>query len=477
MSVKAVVVGSGLGGLECASLLAREGVEVTVLEQQHAIGGCLQRFERHGSSFDTGMHYVGGLDEGEHLWRAFDRLGLLDLPWKTMDRDGFERIVTPDGEYLLPMGHQPFARRLKEYFPQRASQIETYVTMLKEAGDTIGDSAGPRDKWLCLPAYDTLRDMFRHQQLLQVVSATAAKMDLDAARMPLYTFLQINDSYLRGAYRLDGGGDSITRRLKADIENAGGIIQTGTRVCRLMTEGDRVTKIIATRHDNSELQIEKTDWVIADIDPAQIMDMVKGAKLRQIYQRRLQQLPATCGMFTANLKVREDKIPYRNHNIHIINSPDVWHCHNTRLENVMVHFGNGGHIDLLSPMDWNVVELWAKDHNAAAYRQMKQRWLDDAISVAEKAIPSLRGNILESYTSTPLTYYRYNATPYGAAFGRGRDWRRGINSVVSTRTPVSNLLLTGQNLMLHGVLGVTMTAFDTINHILGANAINLKPQR
>ena len=59
-----IIVGSGLGGLLCAGILARAGLNVLVLEQGTQPGGCLQTYRRHGLDFDTGFHYVGGLDEG-----------------------------------------------------------------------------------------------------------------------------------------------------------------------------------------------------------------------------------------------------------------------------------------------------------------------------------------------------------------------------------------------------------------------------
>ena len=51
------VIGAGLGGLECAYLLAKKGMKVIVLEQNPVIGGCLQTFKRSGVTFDTGFHY------------------------------------------------------------------------------------------------------------------------------------------------------------------------------------------------------------------------------------------------------------------------------------------------------------------------------------------------------------------------------------------------------------------------------------
>jgi phytoene dehydrogenase-like protein len=66
----AIVIGSGLGGLEVALILLRHGYEVTVLEKGRQAGGCLQSFVRDGRRFDTGFHYVGGLGEGEPLGRC-----------------------------------------------------------------------------------------------------------------------------------------------------------------------------------------------------------------------------------------------------------------------------------------------------------------------------------------------------------------------------------------------------------------------
>ena len=43
---KVVIIGSGLGGLSCGVVLAKNGYDITVLEQGDQIGGCLQCFTR-----------------------------------------------------------------------------------------------------------------------------------------------------------------------------------------------------------------------------------------------------------------------------------------------------------------------------------------------------------------------------------------------------------------------------------------------
>ena len=54
---KVLIIGGGLGGLFCGAILAKEGLKVTVLEKNTAIGGGLQSFTRFGEVFDTGISW------------------------------------------------------------------------------------------------------------------------------------------------------------------------------------------------------------------------------------------------------------------------------------------------------------------------------------------------------------------------------------------------------------------------------------
>ena len=82
MRYDVVIIGSGFGGLVCAHLLAKAGKRVLVLERQQQAGGCIQSYPRKGLALDTGLHYVGGLGEGQNLHKIFTHLGLMKLPWQ-----------------------------------------------------------------------------------------------------------------------------------------------------------------------------------------------------------------------------------------------------------------------------------------------------------------------------------------------------------------------------------------------------------
>ncbi len=120
-----VIIGSGLGGLECAYILAKEGYKVCVLEKNRQFGGNLQIFVRDRAIFDTGIHYIGGLAEGQNLNRYFKYFGLMDrLKLKRMDMDGFDVIS--------------FAGHNKEY--RHAQGYENFIEVLSK---TIASSRKP----------------------------------------------------------------------------------------------------------------------------------------------------------------------------------------------------------------------------------------------------------------------------------------------------------------------------------------------
>lgn len=62
----AIVIGSGMGGLTVASLLAQmRRWRVLVLEQHFKLGGFTHTFQRPGGyRWDVGLHYVGEMAPG-----------------------------------------------------------------------------------------------------------------------------------------------------------------------------------------------------------------------------------------------------------------------------------------------------------------------------------------------------------------------------------------------------------------------------
>lgn len=130
-----VIVGSGLGGLACGTIMAKEGYKVCVLEKNKQIGGMLQIFVRKKVIFDTGVHYVGGLSEGQNLNRLFRYLGIMDkINIRKMDEDFVDGLIFDDDPvvYKYAQGYDNFIRIMLSYFPDEEVAIRAFCDKVKK---------------------------------------------------------------------------------------------------------------------------------------------------------------------------------------------------------------------------------------------------------------------------------------------------------------------------------------------------------
>ena len=134
-----IVIGSGLGGLECGAMLAREGMGVCVTEQADVPGGCLQSFSRRGHAIDTGMHYIGSMQAGGIMRRYFEYFGILgSLRLRPLD-EAFDVVSLPGaGDYAYMHGYEAFEKHIGELFPHEKAGLGRYCAKLREIGGSIG---------------------------------------------------------------------------------------------------------------------------------------------------------------------------------------------------------------------------------------------------------------------------------------------------------------------------------------------------
>ena len=81
--------------------------------------------------------------------------------------------------------------------------------------------------------------------------------------------------------------------------------------------------------------------------------------------------------------------------------------------------------------------------------------------------PELKAATLASTLATPLTFRDYTGNPGGSLYGALKDVNNPAQHMLSVRTKIPNLLLTGQHVNMHGVMGVSMTALATCGEIVG----------
>lgn len=482
-----IIIGSGLGGLQCGVVLSRHGYKVTVLEKHFTPGGCLQTFVRGKAGegrvrFDCGFHYVGSVGKGEPLGIMLEYYGLGNLPWKRLDEDCFDEICFVDGSkgtfsYPYAMGFHNFSEKLSEFFPESKHELEEFVSVIENVCDHTFSSFGPGgfNPYFSRSAKEFLEETISDPQLRKVLSGPSLKMEL-SPNLPLYIYSQIFGSFIRSAYRLDGGGETLINPLCDIIRSQGGEVLLGKEVVSIdCSEGRAVGVTLA---DGTSY---KADYVISDAHPSVTMEMVgEEGKLRGVYRRRISSLSNTYGVFTANIRLKKDAIPYLNRNVFIHRQDaDLWNPEPSKTESLMVHFypedgRYASRMDVMTPMDFAGLSRWKdlpEHRRGEKYEAAKQAKWEECLSLLESRFPGIGDCIEDVYTSTPLTWLSYIGTPEGSAYGVRKNSENVLATVISAKTPVEHLYLTGQSLNLHGILGVSMSSILTCGEILGLETL------
>jgi all-trans-retinol 13,14-reductase len=239
MKYDVVIIGSGLGGLQCAYILSQEGYNVCVLEKNKQIGGSLQTFRRGNTVFDTGMHYIGSMDEGQVLNRFFRYFRLTDkLNLKRMDENGYEIIQFEDKEYKFAMGYDRFRETLLQSFPNEKEALLKYTDKMKEISSSVDlynmrDFSDEKSKYidyLSIGIDGFLSSITTNNTLKSVLLGISPLYAGVKERTPMYIPLIIHSSYIGSAYRFLDGGSQISELLEKYILESGGTIRRNAEV-------------------------------------------------------------------------------------------------------------------------------------------------------------------------------------------------------------------------------------------------------
>lgn len=472
-----------MGGLQCATYLGDFGYKVLVLEKNNLPGGLTQSFKWKGCELSTGLHYIGGFDKGGTLNKIFNYLDLFDdIEYKKLDTDGFDVFEISGKKYKYATGFENYKKQLISYFPEEKKAIETYTQEVLNAVDSqelyhlapITDTR-KLEYYLQLNAWDYICSITENKELQQVLSAINFAYAGVKDKTPFYVHALITYHFVSGAYRIVGSTNQIINKLVSKIRNNSGDVLCKKEVAKIACKDKKATSIITTTGE-----VFFADNIISNIHPAVTVDLIENDHMPSRFRRRLKNKENTISSFALHLKLKPGTFKYINHNYSYYKNNDIWYASNYNSQTWPEHFFLHCHvpedgseytdcITILTHMEYSEVEQWADlplRKRGNEYNDFKEQKAEKMLAFLETKFPELKDNIIDYLAATPLTYKDYVKTPNGSMYGTLRDYKSPISSYISHKTKLDNLYFTGQNLNLHGVLGVSMSAIITCSEFV-----------
>ena len=297
-------------------------------------------------------------------------------------------------------------------------------------------------------------------------------------KTPLYLHALITYSFISSSWRLVDGSQHLATAIEDTIKNNGGEILRNSKVIRLVTENNSVKY---AELENSE--IIEADTFISNLHPSATLKLVDNNSFTKAYRSRINNLENTLPVFSLYIVLKENEFPYQNFNHYYFESDTVWTAstYNEKSwpESYLLYTPASSKSEIyadciiaMTYMKYEEVKKWENtsvENRGNDYLEFKKQKAEIFLNLIEKKFPGLRKKIKSYYTSSPLTYRDYTGTPEGTSYGILKDFNSPFKTLVMPKTKVSNLLFTGQNLNIHGILGVSIGAVMTCGEILGLN--------
>ncbi|MCS7111874.1 MAG: FAD-dependent oxidoreductase [Ignisphaera sp.] len=473
-----IVVGAGIGGLTCGSLLAKRGYKVLVLEQHYQVGGYCSSFKRRGFTFNAGVEDVSGLWEKGPLTYLLRELGLNreDLFVKNVARFIFK------GKRIEAKSLEEYVELLSKMFPHERENIlaffddarkaymecysdaEAYGTPLPP--ELIAKVFGvkklvdyPREHphfydWMNKSFKQKLDEYFSDEDLKELLSALLSYVGTSPERTPASTALTACISYyLYGGYFPKGGAQRYADSLKSVIERCGGRVLVNHRVDRILVEAGVVKGVMVGD------KVFRSPIVVSNANAkTTFLELVGEKNLDREFIEYIRGLKMSPSCFMVFLGVDADLSNYPS----LLKNLD---------EGYEIVFNSNADPSLAPKGKTSLTVLTSANYydfpprGTEEYYRKKSELTQALIQKVEKVIQGLSEHIVAKEAATPRTFERYTSMPEGAIYAF--DQSMGVKRPYF-KTPIKGLYLVGASTFPGGgIEAVTISGMICANDICG----------
>lgn len=503
----AIIIGSGIGGLTTAALLARLGKRVCVLEQHYTAGGYTHAYENQGYEWDVGVHYIGEVHKPwSVLRRVFDVISDNQLKWEPMD-DHFDRIVLGDLTFDYVAGREQLAVALKQQFPAEVKAIDGYLQLLSDvsarvpkffAGQALPRRLGmlySRLRRRLLPDYffkttrEVLEGLTSNQQLIGVLTGQWGDYGLPPAQSAFVMHAMVAKHYLAGGSYPVGGAAQMAATIIPVIEAAGGNVFTYAGVKEILLENGRAVGV-RLHKDDVELRAPQ---------------IVSSAGLVPTYTRLLSREVAEAKGLLAPLKkvelsaaslclyagfkgtAAELGLPKTNYWVypgadHDANNAAFQSGATGQMPMIYISFPSAkdpswdsrypgkATVEIVAPTLPSLFAQWKGStwgKRGAEYDVLKAKLTAELLETLYRFHPQLRDALDFCELGTPLSTEWFQWNEQGEIYGIDHTVERFDQYWIHSQTPIKGLYLTGADTLTAGVGGALMAGVMTATCMLG----------
>ena len=471
-----IVIGSGIGGLSAAALLAKRGLKVAVFEQHYLPGGFCTSWERgvrKGDErwryvFDAGVHDFSGLGERGGIRSLLKMLDIENaIEWKLNEQEYF----IGETHFKVPHDADEFVCQLGEHFPSEADNIrkffdemlhiyrEMYTDMEKTGGaprtpDNVEDLLEypvrhPHAyKWMDKPFIEMLDEFFTDTRVKDLLRALTGYLSHEPKSLTVGNMAPIFGYHFDGGYYPVGGSQAFPNALVEVIKKHGGEVYLRTPVQRIVMENGHAVGV-----ELKGGQTHRAKAIISNADTHKtFLELIGREHLPIDFAQNIESLKPSATAFIVFLGL--DIIPNLSP---ITMLDDIGIMIPSNVDATLAPLGHAS-VTLLRLLPQSDFANW--DRKSPDYLERKRKYADEMIASAAEIIPGLQQHITYRQEGTPATFARYAWTTNGSIYGPAAGQQR-----LTIKTPVKNLYVAGSGTMGGGIEAVVIAGIHAANEI------------
>ena len=510
-SYDVLMIGSGMGCLSTASILAKEGKKVLILERHYTAGGFTHVFKRRGYEWDVGIHYIGEVQRKNSPIRIlFDYITDSKLEWADMGRV-YDRIIIGNKSYDFIKGVENFKNKIYQYFPSEKEAIDKYINLVfvssKSMGKFYASKVFPKFidkilggfmkkeylKYSNQTTYDVISSLTKNEDLIKLLTAQYGDYGLTPKKSSFAMHASVVKHYLGGGSFPIGGSSKILDTIYPVIQKASGTILVNAEVKNIIVKKNVA---IGVNMDDGKEIYAKTIISGTGIFNTYKKLIPSDISKKYEFESRLNKVnPSVAhGCLYIGLKGSSKELKLPKSNLWIYpDKGDHDKCVNDYLDNfnapfplVYISFPSSkdpswddrypgkSTIDIITLLPFELFSKWESTKwmkRGNDYEKLKETISKRLLEHLYKHLPHLKGKIDHYELSTPLSTKNFVNYKKGELYGIDHDPNRFNQSFLKPRTEIKNLFLTGQDIVTAGVGGALFAGLITASAVTGKNLL------